>query len=291
MKTKWTLILIIFYINCIGQEKKSAYVFDSIIFEKLNEDSLYNGMYSSIENAIYNIKTVADSFVLTKKLDTIIFDDRYELYTLKANKYFTKELLEENPIIVKNDTLYFYYIFDNKKNEAYYTKLRKDIPYQTINILAPASYLNKRQKYGMTDADIQKMLIQMSSQISHNYTMANTIKVDDDFDFTPKKHNYTAYQFQDCEYRFSQWGTNVGEYCIMTLIFTPTVYLIYEASYVTVLKLTNQRPLIKAQVDDREIVDVGDGMQMPKYKYTRTTVYKLIEKLNKAILDEEDEDE
>jgi hypothetical protein len=280
MKTKWTLFLVIISLNCFGQGKKSAYVFDSITFEKLNEDSLYNGMYSSIPNAINHTTSIPNNYVLRKKLDTIIFDDRYEFYTIKTDNFFTRELLEENPIIVKNDTLFFYYIFDSKKNEAYYCKIKQDIPYQTINVLAPVEYYRRRKKYGMTEADINNFLKPIYAP-----------KAEEDYDFTPKKHNYTAYQFQDCEYRFSQWGTDLGEYCLMTLIFTPTNYLIYEASYVTVLKLTNQKPHIKAQVDEREMVDVGDGMKMPKYKYTRTTIYQLIEKLNDAILDEEDEND
>jgi hypothetical protein len=273
MKTKWTLLLVIISLNCFGQGGKSAYVFDSITFKKLNENSLFDGMYSSIENVINHTTSIPNKYVLSLKLDTFIFDDKYEIYSLKTDKYYTRELIEENPIIVKNDTLFFYYIFDNKKNEAYYTKIKKEIPYQTINVLAPVSYLNNRQKYGMTDADHV-----------NNYLQKYGKKVDDDYDFTPKKHNFLAYQFQDCEYRFSQWGTDVGAHCIMTLIFTPSNYLIYEASYVTVLKLTNQKPHIKAQLDEREMVDVGDGMQMPKYKYTRTTVFKLIDKLNEELL-------
>lgn len=280
MKTKWTLIFLLFFSFSFGQSKKSDYVFDSITFEKLNEDILSDGMYSSIPNAINHIKTVSDSFVLTKKLDTVIFDDKYELYSLKANKYFTREIIEENPIIVINDTLFYYNVFDSKKNEAYYSKIRQDIPYQTINVLAPIEFYRKKKKYGMTDADIYNSL-------KPHYAR----KVEEDFDFTPKKHLSKAYLFQDCEYRFSQWGTDAGEYCIMTLIFTPTDYKIYEAAYITVLKLTNQKPKIKAQVDEREMVDVGDGLKMPKYKYTRTTIHKLIDKLNDSILDEVDDEE
>jgi hypothetical protein len=281
MKTKWILFLVIISLNCFGQGKKSAYVFDSITFEKLNEDSLYNGMYSSIPNAINHIKTVSDSFVLTKKLDSVIFDDKYELYTLKANKYFTREVIEGNPIIVINDTLFYYYVFDSKKNEAYYCKIRQDIPYQTINVLAPVSYYRRRKNYGLPEADL------VNSYIDPKKVKA----IDIDFDFTPKKYYFKEYLYFDCEYRFSQWGTDLGEYCLMTLIFTPANYLIYDASYITVLKLTKQKPLIKAQVDEREMVDVGDGMKMPKYKYTRTTVFKLIDKLNDAILYEEDEND
>lgn len=211
MKTKWTLIFLLFFSFSFGQSKKSDYVFDSITFEKLNEDILSDGMYSSIPNAINHIKTVSDSFVITKKLDTVIFDDKYELYTLKANKYFTRELIEENPIIVINDTFFYYYVFDSKKNEAYYCKIRQDIPYQTINVLAPVAYYRRRKNYGLPEADL----------VNYYIDPKKVKVVDIDFDFTPKKYYFKEYLHFDCEYRFSQWGIDIGEYCLMTLIFSP----------------------------------------------------------------------
>jgi hypothetical protein len=84
--------------------------------------------------------------------------------------------------------------------------------------------------------------------------------------------------------RFDQWGSIVDNYILSTFIFSPVYGGIIEASYNRVNDVLEQKPLLKAQIDSREMVDVGDGMQMPKYKYTRTTVFKLIDKLNEELL-------
>jgi hypothetical protein len=99
-----------------------------------------------------------------------------------------------------------------------------------------------------------------------------------------KTQNPNSYFRKNIETRFNQWGSDIGEYTLGTFVFTPTSNLIFEASYYTIINLLEQKPHLKAQIDDKEMVDVGDGMQMPKYKYTRTTVYRLIEKLNEELL-------
>jgi hypothetical protein len=168
---------------------------------------------------------------------------------------------------------------DFNKKEYNYAQIPKDKPFQTINLLIPVELYNYYQKKTEDNRFIKNYLI-------WNYGIVGAIiasNIKYNFLIKPNRRGFDHLK-SNSSIRFDQWGSIVDNYILSTFIFSPVYEGIIEASYNRVNEILDQKPLLKAQIDDREMVDVGDGMQMPKYKYTRTTVYKLIEKLNEELL-------
>jgi hypothetical protein len=281
MKTKWTLLFILFFsFSFVVLQSQNDFEFNEKIYNKINSKKYKNGLYSNYENLLNERESLNIDFQIQKSLDTIIFEDNYAFFDIQIDSSIEKQQTLKYPYICYNDTFYYLFFHNPKKKKSYYIQVVKDIPYQTKNILID-NLLTKKKN----DVDeIRKLNLFLFGIIG--FAATNTaIKASESI--KRKTQNPNSYFRKNIETRFNQWGSDIGEYTLGTFVFTPTSNLIFEASYYTIINLLEQKPHLKAQIDDKEMVDVGDGMQMPKYKYTRTTVYQLIEKLNDSILDNE----
>ncbi len=296
------LIIILFIkISFFGYAQQSnQYTFDKTTFNQINSKKHKDGLYLSFNELIHETNSFGNQFQMKKSLDTIIYDDRYVTYTIKyednekvdsilvdiKSKKETKDI-EFNkkdkdkqkvfPLICFNDTFYYLIYHNFNKKEYNYAQIPKDKPFQTINILIPTELYNFYQRKGKEEKYYNNMIWNYGASGSLFFSLFTNNKKSKGFSHL-KSNN---------EMRFDQWGSIVDNYILSTFIFSPVYEGIIEASYNRVNDILDQKPHLKAQLDEREMVDVGDGMQMPKYKYTRTTVYQLIEKLNDSILDNE----
>jgi hypothetical protein len=299
------IILTLFLIEIFTfsySQKVNQFWFDKTTYNQINSKRHKDGLYLSHDDLINEKNSFGNQFQMKKSLDTIIYDDRYVTYTIKyednekvdsilvdiKSKKETKDIEFDKkdkdkqkvfPLICFNDTFYYLIYHDFNKKEYNYAQIPKDKPFQTINLLIPVELYNYYQKKTEDNRFIKNYLI-------WNYGIVGAIiasNIKDNFLIKPNRRGFDHLK-SNSSIRFDQWGSIVDNYILSTFIFSPVYEGIIEASYNRVNEILDQKPLLKAQIDDREMVDVGDGMQMPKYKYTRTTVYKLIEKLNEELL-------
>jgi hypothetical protein len=296
-------IVIFIKISFLGYaQQANQYTFDKTTFNQINSKKHKDGLYLSFNDLIQETNSFGNQFEMVKSLDTIIFEDKYETYTIeyednekmdsilvdnKAKKEtndieFDKKEKDKQrvfPLICFNDTFYYLIYHDFNKKEYNYAQIPKDKPFHTINLLIPIELYNFYQRKN-EDKEIVKYIVVWNfgdQQIKTTTTYING------FLTKPSRNGFNHLKSKS-NVRFDQWGSIVDNYILSTFIFSPVYGGIIEASYNRVNDILEQKPLLKAQIDDREMVDVGDGMQMPKYKYTRTTVYKLIDKLNEKLL-------
>jgi hypothetical protein len=168
---------------------------------------------------------------------------------------------------------------DFNKKEYNYAQIPKDKPFHIINLLIPIDLYNFYQGKNDKSKSISFILV-------WNFGIAGAMTAVIVSEIIQPKQSRQGFNHlkSNSSIRFDQWGSIVDNYILSTFIFSPVYGGIIEASYNRVNDILEQKPLLKAQIDSREMVDVGDGMQMPKYKYTRTTVFKLIDKLNEELL-------
>lgn len=294
------VILALFFIEIFTfsySQKVNQYWFDKTTYNQINSKIHKDGLYLSYEDLINEKNSFGNQFQMRKSLDTVIYDDRYETYTIEFDENEkidsllkddeTKkesnniEFIKKNknkqkvyPIICFNDTFYYLIYQDFNKKEYNYAQIPKDKPFHTINLLIPIELYNFYQQKGKEEKYYNNMIWNYGASGSLFFSL---------FTNNQKTKGFSHLKSNN-EMRFDQWGSIVDNYILSTFIFSPVYGGIMEASYNKVVDILEQKPHLKAQIDDREIVDVGDGMQMPKYKYTRTTVYKLIEKLNEELL-------
>jgi hypothetical protein len=190
-----------------------------------------------------------------------------------------KDKLKVFPLICYNDTFYYLIYHDFNKKEYCYAQIPKDNPFHTINLLIPVDLYNFYQGKNDKSKSISFILV-------WNFGIAGAMTAVIVSEIIQPKQSRQGFNHlkSNSSIRFDQWGSIVDNYILSTFVFSPVYGGIMEASYNRVNDILEQKPLLKAQIDSREMVDVGDGMQMPKYKYTRTTVFKLIDKLNEELL-------
>ena len=305
------LLLIVFFIKisffCYAQ-KENQYTFDKTTFKQINSKKHTDGLYLSFNDLIHETNSFGNQFKMVKSLDTIIFEDKYETYTIefdedyKLDSVLEKDLLKneiENkdyfedidlvkkvndklkvfPLICYNDTFYYLIYHDFNKKEYNYAQIPKDKPFHTINLLIPIDLYNFYQGKNDKSKSISFILV-------WNFGIAGAMTAVIVSEIIQPKQSRQGFNHlkSNSSIRFDQWGSIVDNYILSTFVFSPVYGGIMEASYNRVNDILEQKPLLKAQIDSREMVDVGDGMQMPKYKYTRTTVFKLIDKLNEELL-------
>lgn len=301
----YRILLTIFFIELFTftyAQKVNQYWFDKTTFNKINSKIHNDGLYLSYEDLINEKNSFGNQFQMKKSLDTIIYDDRYETYTIEFednekidsllkddetkkesnNIDFIKKNKDKQkvfPLICFNDTFYYLIYHDFNKKEYNYAQIPKDKPFHTINLLIPVELYSYYQGKSDDNRFLKQYLIWNYGLVG--VVIASTIK--DNFINKPNRQGFDHLKSKSNK-RFDQWGSIVDNYILSTFIFSPVYGGIMEASYNKVNEILEQKPHLKAQIDDREMVDVGDGMQMPKYRYTRTTVYKLIEKLNEELL-------
>lgn len=310
----YRILLTLFFIEIFTfsySQKVNQYWFDKTTYNQINSKIHKDGLYLSYEDLINEKNSFGNQFQMKKSLDTIIYDDRYVTYTIefideenenedekiimhkKKNEnnnekkdYFDddenskkKESHNVFPLICYNDTFYYLIYHDFNKNEYNYAQIPKDKPFHTINLLIPI----KLYSYYQGKEDNNNMI---KNYLIWNYGIVGAIVAStmiDNFLTKPNRRGFDHLK-SNSSIRFDQWGSIIDNYILSTFIFSPVYGGIMDASYNKVNEILEQKPHLKAQIDDREMVDVGEGMQMPKYKYTRTTVYKLIEKLNEELL-------
>ncbi len=306
------LILIDLCTLCFSQNT-NQYWFDKTTFNQINSKKHQDGLYLSYEDLINEKNSFGNQFQMIKSIDTIIYDDNYITYTIEFNDeenenenekriiykkknennnekkdYFDddenskkKESHKVFPLICYNDTFYYLIYHDFNKKEYNYAQIPKDKQFHTLNLLIPVELYSYYQGKSDDNRFIKQYLI-------WNYGLVGAVIASTKKDKYLEKTNSKGFDHlkSKSNKRFDQWGSIIDKYILSTFIFSPIYGGIMEASYNKVIEILEQKPHLKAQIDDKEIVDVGDGMQMPKYKYSRTTIYKLIEKLNEALLKE-----
>lgn len=304
------VILALFFIEIFTfsySQKANQYFFDKTTYNQINSNIHKDGLYQSYEDLINEKNSFGNQFQMRKSIDTIIFDDKYVTYTIeyeddennkldsnlieleskkeKENKdYFDyntekKDIEKVFPLICYNDTFYYLIYHDFNKKEYNYAQIPKDKPFHTLNMLIPIELYNFYQRKNDND-DVVKYIVVWDFG---DRKVRTTTTYYNGFLSKPTRSGFDHLKSKSNK-RFDQWGSIVDNYILSTFIFSPVYGGIMEASYNKVVDILEQKPHLKAQIDDKEIVDVGDGMQMPKYKYSRTTVYKLIEKLNEELL-------
>ncbi len=299
-----TFFLFILISNCFSQQS-NQYTFDKTTFNQINSKKHIDGLYTSFNDLINEHNSYGDGFQMIKSLDTTIFDDKYETYTISYNNDLKLDsVLEKNvskkdldyfeetdfrkqgkpkvfPLVCYNDTFYYLIYHDFNKKEYNYAKIPKNKPFHTINLLIPIELYNYYQRKNDDNESIKYILIWNFGIVGA--VIATSITIKEGFITKPSRRGFDHLK-SNSSIRFDQWGSIVDNYILSTFIFSPVYGGIIEASYAKTKDILEQRPELKAQINDREMVDIGDGMQMPKYKYTRTTVYKLIDKLNMELL-------
>jgi hypothetical protein len=99
------LLLIVFFIKisffCYAQ-KENQYTFDKTTFKQINSKKHTDGLYLSFNDLIHESNSFVNQFEMVKSLDTIIFEDKYETYTIEFDEdYKLDSVLEKD--LLKNE--------------------------------------------------------------------------------------------------------------------------------------------------------------------------------------------